>query len=72
MTFECGETFVGAAVTFAGTAAGTALDTEGCFRAVVVAVWWHLVDTIAAVGHSHHSRVHSIVYCGTFDVLLVY
>lgn len=60
------------AVTFAVKAEGTALGTEGCFRAVVVAVWWRSADTTAAVGHSYHNRAHWITYCGTFDVLLKY
>lgn len=61
-----------AAATFGVKAEETALGTEGYFRAVVVAVWWHSVDTIAAVGHSYHNRAHWIKYCETFDVLLEY
>lgn len=58
--------------TFEGRAEEKVLYTADCFHAVVVAVWWHSVDTIAAVGHSHHSREHLVLYCETFDVHLMY
>lgn len=67
-TFACAETFEVAAVTFGGKVEETGPDIEDCFRAVVVAVWWHWAGTIAAVGHSIHNRAH----CVTFDVLLMY
>lgn len=41
MTFACGGTFVVVAETFAGRAEGKVLYIADCFRAVVVAVWWH-------------------------------
>lgn len=61
-----------AAVTFGGKVEETVPDIEDCFRAVVVAVWWHWAGTIAVVGHSIHTREHSIMCCVTFDVLLMY
>lgn len=70
-TFAYAETFEVAVVTFGGKVEETVPDTEDCFRAVVVAVWWHLAGTIAVVGHSFHNPEHSIVYCVTFDVLLM-
>lgn len=71
-TFACAETFEVAAVTSEGTVEETVPDIGDCFRAVVVAVWWHWADTIAVVGHSFHNRAHSIMCCVTFDVLLMY
>lgn len=72
MTFACGGTFVVVAETFAVRAEGKVLYIADCFRAVVVAVWWRSVGTIAAVGHSHHSQEHLVSYCETFDVLPEY
>lgn len=62
-------TFVVVEETFAGRAEGKVPYIADCFRAAVVAVCWRSVDTIAAVGHSHHSREHLVLYCGTSDVL---
>lgn len=71
-TFACAETFEVAAVTFEGKVEETVPDIGDCFRAVVVAVWWHWAGTIAVVGHSFHNRAHSTMCCVTFDVLLMY
>lgn len=72
-TSACAETSEVASATFGEKAEETVPDTGDCFRAVVVAAWWHWAGTIAAVGHSFHNRrAHWIVYCVTFDVLLMY
>lgn len=59
-------------MTFGAKVEETVPDIGDCSRVVVVAVWWHWADTIAAVGHSFRNRAHSIVCCVTFDVLLMY